>query len=348
MREECRGALRLYRVKALPEEFDHSALLLSLAEGWGFEVEVAEYANVGFGSYHWFVTDAEGARGFVTVDDLDRKPWLGDTRESAFVGLRRAFDTALALRDGGLAFVVAPIPTSRGENVRRIGSRYTVALFPFVDGVAGRYGHYDSGDERAAVLTMLAELHQATEAVGAVARRADLDLPGRRHLESGLRDVNKTWVGGPLSEPGRSVLAGYASDVAALLASGDRLAAEVAMRSSNWVITHGEPHAANVMQAGESLLLIDWDTVALAPPERDLWMVVSDTGDELDAYTDATGHPVDHVAMTFYRLAWELADLAVYINLFRSPHRRTEDTVEAYDQLTQCATIRERWGSVLG
>jgi spectinomycin phosphotransferase len=324
-------------VKALPEEFDESALIYSLAAGWGFEVEVAEYADVGFGSYHWVVTAADGTRGFVTVDDLDRKPWLGVARESVFDGLRRAFDTAAALREGGLGFVVAPIVTSQGETVRRIGSRHTVALFPFVDGQAGRYGHYDTADERAAVIRMLAELHDATPAVGEAARSAGLDLPGRSDLDSALQDVNQSWSGGPFSEPARRVLARHAADVAALLALADRLAVEVAARSSNWVVTHGEPHAANVMRTEERLVLIDWDTVALAPPERDLWMVAGDTGDEVDIYADATGHRVDRVATNFFRIAWQLADIAVYINVFRSPHRRTDDTAQAYDNLTRCA-----------
>src|SRR5947209_488210 len=107
-------------MRALPEEFDSDALIASLADGWGFDVEAADYAAVGGGSYHWSVSDREATRGFVTVDDLDRKPWLGDTRESAFDGLRRAFDTAVALRDGGLGFIVAPLPTSDGETLRRI------------------------------------------------------------------------------------------------------------------------------------------------------------------------------------------------------------------------------------
>ena len=130
-------------MRALPEDFDTSALIGALADDWGFEVDSSEYAPVGGGSYHWVVSDREGTRAFVTVDDLDWKHWLGDTRESAFDGLRRAFDTAVALRDGGLEFVVAPIPTSGGETVRRIGPRHTIALFPFVDGEAGVFGRYE-------------------------------------------------------------------------------------------------------------------------------------------------------------------------------------------------------------
>ena len=73
-----------------------------------------DYAPVGAGSYHWVATDRNGVHLFVTVDDLDRKAWLGDRRDVAFDGLRAAFETAVALRQAGLGFVVAPAPREGG------------------------------------------------------------------------------------------------------------------------------------------------------------------------------------------------------------------------------------------
>jgi spectinomycin phosphotransferase len=332
----------------MPDGFDASALVDALAEGWGVEVDTAEYAAVGGGSYHWIVHGLDGTHQFVTVDDLDQKPWLADTRDSAFVGLRRAFDTADALRDLGLDFVVAPIRTDRGEVVRRIGSRHAIALFPFVDGHTGTFGRYEDAATRAAVLDMLAELHRATPAVTSLARKVGLDVPGRRHIEAGLREVHEMWSGGPFSEPARSALAAHAADVVDLLELADRLAADVAGRMSGWVLTHGEPHAANVMWTGERHVLIDWDTVGLAPPERDLWMVVDADGVETQTYTVATGHSIDQVAMDLYRLEWDLDDLAAYLSALRSPHERNVDTENAYEGVSRCVASRDRWAALLG
>jgi Phosphotransferase enzyme family len=322
-------------VKALPEEFDPGALAGALADGWSFDLKAADYAPVGAGSYHWFVCDLNGKSSFVTVDDLDVKAWLGDTRESRFDGLRRAFDTAVVLRNSGLDFVVAPIPTGHGESVRQIDSRHTIALFPLVEGEPGEWGEYDAAG-RAAVVAMLAELHRATPAAVSVSASVGLGLPGRGHLEAGLRQLNEVWVGGPYSEPARQALAEHASDVAEAIALADRLAADVASRHGEWVVTHGEPHEANVLRTAESHVLVDWDTVALAPPERDLWMVLGDTGDEAEIYTDATGRQVDDVAVSFFRLTWDLKDIAEWLNVLRSPHHETEDTVKTYERLTVC------------
>jgi spectinomycin phosphotransferase len=324
-------------VRALPEEFEVSALIESLAQSWSIDVETLDYAAVGGGSYHWVVRDREGRRGFATVDDLDVKPWLGDTRESVFAGLRSAFDAAVALRDSGLDFVVAPVLTGGGETLRRVGPRYAIALFPFVDGQAGEFGRYNAA-ERVAILAMLAELHQATPVAASVARTVHLGLPGRGELESALEALDQTWSGGPFSEPARQALASHASDVAELLSLFDRLAADVARRSSNWVVTHGEPHAGNVMQTGNGHVLIDWDTVALAPAERDLWMLVGDAAGSVDSYTGVTGHELDRVAVDFFRLTWDLADTAAFTHQLRSAHRHNEDTMRAFKALNYYVT----------
>ena len=319
-------------MRSLPEDFDAGSLVEALADGWGLEVENIEYAPVGGGSYHWVVTDVAGRRCFVTVDDLDRKPWLGETREDVFDGLRRAFQTAVALREAGLRFVIAPMLTSRGETLRRAGSRYSIALFPFVDGRPGGFGALDPAD-RPAVFAILAELHAATPLVDALAHTMDLDLPGRRSLESALREMDRPWSAGPFSERARRLLAGRASDLGEWLARLHRLGADLARSRGAWVVTHGEPHAGNVMRTRTGHVLIDWDTVALGPPERDLWMLVGDVTDDAAAYTAATGRALDATALRYFRLRWDLADIAAFTDLLRSPHRESEDAVAAYDNL---------------
>jgi spectinomycin phosphotransferase len=144
------------------------------------------------------------------------------------------------------------------------------------------------------------------------------------------------------------VFASHASDVAAFLSLADRLAAEVERRGSTWVVTHGEPHSANVMRTGIGHVLVDWDTVALAPRERDLWMLVEKGTEDLAIYTNATGHHVDHDAVDFFRLTWDLNDLAAYLNILRSPHRESEDTLAAYEGLTNCVPSRDQWSERLG
>lgn len=334
-------------VKSLPDGLETSALIAPLARGWGLDVETIEYAPVGVGSYHWVATDRDGTRVFVTVDDLDQKAWLGDTRASVFDGLTHSLASAVAVRDAGCDFVVAPILTGDGAAVRRLGDRHAIAVYPFIDGQAGRQFEYGTAEERAAVMSMLARLHQATPAAETIARRSDLALSGRKGLESALQELDSPWSGGPFAEPARIALADHADEIVELLGLLDRLRSHVAASSSPWVVTHGEPHPVNVMRTAMGHALIDWDTVALAPPERDLWMVVGRDGTGADAYVDAGGRRPDPIALDLFRLTWELADIASYASVLRAPHRHNEDTAFAYDTLTKCVAVRDHWAALL-
>jgi spectinomycin phosphotransferase len=180
---------------------------------------------------------------------------------------------------------------------------------------------------------MLVRLHRATPSAAPVARPASLRLSARGDLEAALRDLDREWAGGPFSERARALLASRANAVRQLLETYDLLADRVAAARAEPVITHGEPHPGNVMGADGHLLLIDWDTVGLAPPERDLWMVDAGAGDELRRYAEASGRPIDEAAIRLYRLRWQLDDLSIYVKRLRSAHRRTADTEHAWRSL---------------
>jgi len=229
--------------------------------------------------------------------------------------------------DACLPFVLAPIKARNGAAVVRLGRAYAVALFPYLDGASGVFGKELPADERRQVVDMLAALHHA--APGAVqVPFHQVGLAQRSDLETALSDVGQPWDGGPLSEPARALLAPRAGQVRHLLARFDRLAERVTGLEA--VITHGEPHPANLLTAGTETLLIDWDTVGLAPPERDLWWVMSDsTGREARHYAKATGRPVDSAALALYRLRWALDDLSVFVHQLRSWHGRTADSEHA-------------------
>jgi spectinomycin phosphotransferase len=320
-------------VKSRPTGVGESDVVGALADGWGIVADSAEHLAVGFGSYHWMVTDEDRQRCFVTVDDLSTKAWLGDTCDAAFAGLRRAFDTAVVLRDkAGLGFVLAPLLAVDGAPVRRVGQCHSVATFPFVDGEVGDFGDDTDAEQRAEMVRLLARLHQATPMVP-MGRPTEIGFAGRRGLEAAIDDIDSSWVGGPFSEPARAWLASRVGDLARLLDDFDQVVRAVVATQGLRVITHGEPHPGNVMRSDEQLLLIDWDTVALAPPERDLWLVATDSGEEVALYRELTGHEVNGDALALYRQAWDLADIASYIDEFRSPHQRTEDTEAAWTYL---------------
>lgn len=316
-------------MRTLPSGLGETDLRPSLARSWRLAPGALRYVPEGGGSYHW-ATEAGSVQYFLTVDDLHHKPWLGATPDAAFDGLRAAFAAALALStQARLPFVVPPVPTRSGEPAVRLTPRYSLAVFPYTDGHPGRWGDELTPAGANQVVDVLARLHRATATVVPLPARRGLRLPGRAGLAAALAALDRPWDGGPFSESVRGELAANAAKVTAWLSEFDRLAAQVAAHSSGDVITHGEPHPGNLIRVAGELRLIDWDTVALAPPERDLWMLAGATG-ALDRYQAATGRAVHDAAISFYRLAWALADLAAFAGRLRAPHRRDNDTEKAW------------------
>jgi hypothetical protein len=53
-------------------------------------------------------------------------------------------------------------------------------------------------------------------------------------------------------------------------------------------------------------------------------MLDDGSADAFAAYEEVTGIRVGHTAVSFYKLAWNLSDLASFLAMFGSPHRQTQ------------------------
>jgi spectinomycin phosphotransferase len=311
-------------VEDRPEGLADAEVAAVLAAHWALDVSDLRYLPVGFGGYHWSAEDAHGGRWFVTASDL--------ARYNSFAALEQAMSTAVRLAQAGLEFVVAPVPAASGSTACLTGSRYAITVSPFVDGTPGSWGELMTTADLAAVTGMLARLHAVPADAGDVPVRA-LELPDRGVVEASLQERAGWWQTGPYGEPARVLVSERAASLAKALDTFDELTAELTSSPNELVITHGEPHCGNLIRSNDGLLLIDWDLVGLAPPERDLWWIVSDSGIEAARYAQLTGRAVSEVALSFYRLRWDLQDLAEFLAWFRGPHQRSADTETAWRAL---------------
>lgn len=314
---------------APPVDLSVAELRAALASGWNIADPALEYLAVGFGSHHWSAIGRDGRRWFVTVDE--------HREAGSLAALRRAFHTASTLRqESGLSFVAAPLPDATGEIIRVLeGSTFSVAVTPWLDALPlSSYGPVPAAD-RAEVLRMLGVLHRATAHVDPeIALPIDLTLPDLDSLLAALAAIDEPWVSGPFGEPARALLRSDRSRLIEALARYEELVEQVRAEAAPWVITHGEPHAANILRDfnGE-LHLIDWDTARLAPRERDLWfMLVDDT--DVHPYLDKVGdESISAAAMRLFRMRWDLGEVAIYVSQFHAAHEDDPNTREAWENL---------------
>jgi spectinomycin phosphotransferase/16S rRNA (guanine(1405)-N(7))-methyltransferase len=313
-----------------PTALTDDQVVTAVSDGWGVELDSVAYEPVGFGSHHWRGT-ADGHRWFVTVDDLDAKRWTPDeSRRDGFERLDAALRTARELRDAGLGFVVAPERDEAGHVLRDL-DRFALSLYAHVEGRSHEYGAYASSEDRLAVLGLVVRLHRAPRPVAVCID--DLELRNRRDLDQALTELDRTWDSGPYAEGCRSALETAEPVLRRRLADHDALAAAARQHPERMVVTHGEPHAANTMLTADGWVLVDWDTVLVAPPERDLWAMAGEDPSVLDAYRQAGGQEPDRDVIELYRLGWDLAEVAIYTALLRAPHERSVDVDTSWGHL---------------
>ena len=314
-----------------PDGIDERELSRALQEHWGLAPAWLGYLPVGFGDHHWDLTDSGGRRWFVTVAALTGG-CRGTDPTAGYADLQAAMDTVIALAGAGLEFAVAPVPTTGGQALAPLGGEHAITVFPYLDAAGEDLGEEIPERERSALIDMLARLHNATPQAARTAPVRRLDLAARPVLEAALGELSQPWNGGPYSERARQLLARRASHLGRALASFDELARGAA-RSGPSVITHGEPH--NILRSAGRLYLIDWATVGLALPERDLWALADEDSWEADRYAELTGRRVSTAVMRMYRMRWSLEEIMLGLSDFRGPHEQNEDTELTWEVLTE-------------
>jgi spectinomycin phosphotransferase/16S rRNA (guanine(1405)-N(7))-methyltransferase len=337
-------------VRTPPDEPDAATVVAAVERSWGIRLGPPVHQPLGFGSHHWLADDLGGdARWWITVDDLASHQAAATTSlDDAFAGLAAAMATARALADTGHGFVVAPVRTTAGEPIARLGASQAVVVHPFVDGRTHEWGDEVSVGQREAIVDVLAELHAVPLELVPAARTEGPGFDHRDELERAVAGDPAEDGAGPYAERAARLVTTRRGGLAAALARFDRLIAPAA-EPGRLVLTHGEPHPGNLIEVDGRFVLIDWDTTRVAPPERDLATLVTGDAyppiadgaafDALARYEETTGRQVDRALVEAFALRWDLADAAVYLHQFRAPHTGTADDDQAWINL-QRSTAR--------
>jgi hypothetical protein len=320
-----------------PDGLRPELLEAAVKENWGLTEVGLDYRAVGFGSHHWAVSAAGGLRWFATLDELPvKRRSRADPLDLVFDRLRRSLTAAAELRAAGLDFVLAPVPTVASPLLVRLSEEFSLALYPFVEGRSYVWGEHFSAEHRRAMLDQIVAIHTAPALTRkhvviddfAVQYRPELDAV----LDGWARPAGSP-AGGPFEQPTLALIARHEPGIRALLAAYDELAAKVGSHPERVVLTHGEPHVANSMLTAAGWVLIDWDTVLISAPERDLCNLDPGDGSILAAYERATGTVVMPEALELFRRRWDLADLAIAVSQFTEPHSGNANDEESFGLL---------------
>lgn len=295
-----------------PDGVADAEIVAAARTHWLDGAVTAVHLAVGFGAHHWEVADGSGRRLFVTLDALGERH-SDESLEGAYAG-------AAALARAGLHAVWPPIPARSGRFTVPFGhGAPTTGRLSATDWLEGRT---PSEAEAAApehvevVLAALKALHGLPPPRGIPewGPRVAADFPRRMRERTAAR-----WTGGPFGEEARTAIAERLPDIERWTRRYLELTEEAQRHRGGWVATHGEPNSSNQIVTPDGLRLVDWESLALAPRERDL----VDAVDSGAATPDALG--AREAMLELFRLDWRLSEIDVYAAWFSGPHGRSTD-----------------------
>ena len=246
--------------------------------------------------------------------------------------LRPALAAAIDLCAFGCSFVVAPIATKDNDPFARLDG-FAAALYPFIEGDGFAFEESFAEADRDQVLELIIQLHGVP--IDAI-RSPPTDrfvIPWLEQLDHASQDDDQSGPKGPYTAMASQLLIDNEAGITRLIALYRTLVARYLSGPGPAVVTHGEIHPGNMMMTSKGWMIIDWDTVMFAPPERDLWRLAQGDDSVLRAYAKATGTSPRQWLVDLYGLRWDLAEIASFAAEFRKPHEDTEDSRKALEIL---------------
>ncbi|MGN6574076.1 MAG: hypothetical protein ACTHKG_00175 [Nocardioides sp.] len=298
-----------------PDDVQDAALLHLVRREWDQRIDTLEHLPVGFGAHHWAASGAGRRLLFVTYDRLGSK--------RSATELEATYRAAAELARQGLEFVLPCLPASHGGFTVPMASG-AVSATVWTPGRSGSGAFVDAA-EAAECAALVRRLHDAKVPDGIVEWRP---LVSAEFADALARELERPWRQGPHGEPARSALAGRLLDIRRWTSSYHGLAEGAREQRDRWVPTHGEPDTGNQLVTSERRYLVDWESLKLAPAERDLrtWLVTGDTG----AVADRRADPA---MLEMFDLEWRLDEIAQYSAWFAAPHGGTESAAVAFHGL---------------
>jgi len=313
-------------------DLDDGKIVAGVRDNYGLDIKQVDFLPLG--------ADRHTAVYRVVADDAT----------AYFLKLRGGvFDPASVLiprflYDQGIAQIIAPIPTQSGQLWSDLNP-YKVILYPFVEGRSGF--EVDLSDQQWIEFgAALKAVHRAIppSALMGGLQHETYSPQWRESVPAFQARVERENFDDPVSAELAALLRAKRAVIGDLVERAERLGAATQARALQSVLCHADIHAGNILIAESgALYLVDWDTLIVAPKERDLMFVGGGLGggghtpeeEETLFYRGYGETQIDPVALVYYRYERIVQDIAAYCEqILLTDGVHGDDRVEGLRQLT--------------
>lgn len=272
--------------------------------------------NVGHVEFLPLGADLDTAVYRVTADD--KTPYFLKLRSGIFDETSVTFSKFLS--DLGMAQIIAPLPTHTGQLWANLDP-YKTILYPFIEG-RNAYDVAMSDHHWQEFGCALNRIHTADvpPSITDHIRREQFSPQFRETVKAFLMRAEDGTCPDPIAAELATLLKTKHSEIRDLVARADRYAAALQAQSLELIVCHADMHAWNILISDKNAFyIVDWDTLTLAPKERDLMFIGGGlmggwhTPDvERQLFYGGYGQTeINPIALSYYRYERIIEDMAI-------------------------------------
>lgn len=312
-----------------PPDLPNDTIRACVHEHFGLSIAHVRFLPIG--------ADMRSAVYHVTVDDSP--VYLLKLRRDHFNAVTVAVPAWLHAR--GVEQVMAPIATTNGQWWAQAHG-FAWMVYPFFEGENGFQAALSPAQWTSFGATMRA-VHAARlpAALETHLPREDYSSRWRQCMQAFDTQVTQHVFDDPLAARLAAFWLTKRAEIQQIVQRADQLAHVLEQRNSELVVCHADLHGGNVLVgANDTLAIVDWDEIILAPKERDLMFVGAGIGDVWNQLVEGAwfyagyGHiTVDPQAIAYYRYERIVADIAAYGEQIFGRHGSAEDREQGLHEL---------------
>jgi spectinomycin phosphotransferase len=240
--------------------------------------------------------------------------------------------------------VIAPYSTQTQQLWANLGD-FRLMVFPFVEGHSGF--EVDLTDQQWIDFgRALKHIHRAAVPQAILDRipRETFSPYWRERVREFQQQVETQTFDEPVAARLAAFLKSKKAEISHMINRAEELAAVLQRQSLDYILCHADIHVGNVLtdSTNDTLYVVDWDTLTLAPKERDLMFIGGGLGggghtadeEETLFYQGYGQTEINPVALAYYRYERIVQDIAAYCEQLLLTDEGGEDREEGLRQLT--------------
>jgi spectinomycin phosphotransferase len=273
---------------------------------------------------------------------------ITSNKEDYFLKLRSGefFEASVSipkyLANSGLRQVIPPITTKTGQLWTNLAS-FKAILYPYIEGHNSVETKL-SDDQWIQFGATMKKLHSAhiSSVIASAVPRETFSSKWREKVKAFLKRIEDEIFEEPVAAKTASFLKSKSSEILKLVEHAEALAPLLQKQLPEYILCHADIHGWNLLvDKGGILYIVDWDTLILAPKERDLMFIgagISNSGrppiEEESLFYQGYGQTeINQNAICYYRFERIIQDIAEYCEHIFLYDEDGEDRIKSFEYL---------------